>query len=59
MRTIIVTVDSYIEAGLTLRLSAAVTLRLARECGVRIRNDDWYARWREVKAEYLSTGRAA
>lgn len=47
------TLYDYIDTGLRLGLSARRSLELYRECGGRIRNEDWYTRWRDRRAAYL------
>lgn len=49
MRAQIVTLDDYIDAGLTLNMSARQTLATARKCGLRIRNAEWMDEWKARK----------
>ena len=50
-RTVMVTIADYLDAGLTLGLSASRTLDLYREQGGRIAREAWFQAWAKRKEQ--------
>jgi hypothetical protein len=52
----LVTVDTWIECGLRLGLTAPHTLALYRAHGGRIRNGAFMEQWRMIRAQFVAAG---